>query len=75
AMLREAVEEMRERLARMRTAGVRKLVPSIDEPLILIIIDEAASLSSYAERDEQQEFRRLTGLLLSQGRAAAVSVV
>ncbi|WP_433679976.1 FtsK/SpoIIIE domain-containing protein [Nocardia sp. CA-119907] len=74
-MLREAVDEMRERLARMRSAGIRKLIPSVDEPLILIIIDEAASLSSYAERDEQQEFRRLTGLLLSQGRAAAVSVV
>ncbi|MEU7769492.1 FtsK/SpoIIIE domain-containing protein [Nocardia sp. NPDC049190] len=74
-MLRAAEETMRERLARMRMAGVRKLVPTTDEPLILIIIDEAASLSSYANRDEQQEFRRLTGLLLSQGRAAAVSVV
>ncbi|MFI2284529.1 FtsK/SpoIIIE domain-containing protein [Nocardia beijingensis] len=75
AMLTEAVELMRERLARMRAAGLRKIVPSTDEPLILIIIDEAASLSSYASREEQQEFRRLTGLLLSQGRAAAVSVI
>jgi S-DNA-T family DNA segregation ATPase FtsK/SpoIIIE len=50
-------------------------VPSPGEPLILIIIDEAASLSAYASREEQQEFRRLTGLLLSQGRAAGVSVV
>ncbi|MGY5276442.1 FtsK/SpoIIIE domain-containing protein [Nocardia gipuzkoensis] len=75
AMLAEAVELMRERLARMRAAGLRKIVPSTDEPLILIIIDEAASLSSYATREEQQEFRRLTGLLLSQGRAAAVSVI
>ncbi|MBF6468873.1 hypothetical protein IU427_27460 [Nocardia beijingensis] len=74
-MLNEAVELMRERLARMRAAGLRKIVPSPDEPLILIIIDEAASLSSYASREEQQEFRRLTGLLLSQGRAAAVSVI
>lgn len=75
AMLNEAVEVMRERLARMRAEGIRKIVPSTDEPLILIIIDEAASLSSYATREEQQEFRRLTGLLLSQGRAAAVSVI
>ncbi|WP_431956412.1 FtsK/SpoIIIE domain-containing protein [Nocardia lijiangensis] len=75
AMLTEAVEVMRERLARMRAEGIRKIVPSTDEPLILIVIDEAASLSSYATREEQQEFRRLTGLLLSQGRAAAVSVV
>ncbi|WP_280457201.1 FtsK/SpoIIIE domain-containing protein [Nocardia carnea] len=75
AMLGEAEQVMRERLARMRTTGLRKLVPSSDEPLILIIIDEAASLSAYASREEQQEFRRLTGLLLSQGRAAGVSVV
>ncbi|MCX4093663.1 FtsK/SpoIIIE domain-containing protein [Nocardia sp. alder85J] len=75
AMLAEAVDTMRNRLASMRAAGTRKHVPTADEPLILIIIDEAASLSSYATREEQQEFRRLTGLLLSQGRAAAVSVV
>jgi S-DNA-T family DNA segregation ATPase FtsK/SpoIIIE len=75
AMLREAVELMDERLVRMRAAGVRKLVPNTDEPLILIIIDEAASLSSYADRNEQEEFRRLTGLLLSKGRAAAVSLI
>ncbi|MGY4099104.1 FtsK/SpoIIIE domain-containing protein [Nocardia sp. R16R-3T] len=74
-MLREAEQIMRERLIRMRRAGLRKLVPTTDEPLILIIIDEAASLSSYASREEQNEFRRLTGLLLSQGRAAAVSVI
>ncbi|MGW0182855.1 FtsK/SpoIIIE domain-containing protein [Nocardia sp. NPDC003345] len=74
-MLGEAVTAMQDRLSRMRAAGIRKLVPSIDEPLILIVIDEAASLSAYADRDEQNEFRRLTGLLLSQGRAAGVSVV
>ncbi|WP_280508769.1 FtsK/SpoIIIE domain-containing protein [Nocardia flavorosea] len=74
-LLAEAVDEMDERLARMRQAGVRKLVPTTDEPLILVIIDEAASLSSYATREEREEFRRLTGLLLSKGRAAAVSVV
>ncbi|WP_280408943.1 FtsK/SpoIIIE domain-containing protein [Nocardia brasiliensis] len=75
AMLAEAVKEMDERAVRMRRAGLRKLIPTVDEPLILIIIDEAAALSSYATRDEQEEFRRLTGLLLSKGRAVAVSVV
>ena len=75
AMLAEAVSEMDERLVRMRRAGLRKLVPSVDEPLILIIIDEAASLSSYADRDEREKFRQLTGQLLSKGRAAAVSVI
>ncbi|MFF0493599.1 FtsK/SpoIIIE domain-containing protein [Nocardia sp. NPDC004068] len=75
ATLEEAVRAMDERLASMRAAGVRKHVPTSDEPLILIIIDEAASLSSYADRADQERFRQLTGQLLSKGRAAAVSVV
>ncbi|MFR9752592.1 FtsK/SpoIIIE domain-containing protein [Nocardia sp. 004] len=75
AMLRKAVTVLQDRLAHMRATGSRKHVPTVEQPLILIIIDEAAALSSYAEREEQQEFRRLTGLILSQGRAAAVSVV
>ncbi|MBF6171526.1 FtsK/SpoIIIE domain-containing protein [Nocardia blacklockiae] len=75
AMLGEAVEVMRERLARMRETGVRKHVPTPDAPLVLIVIDEAAALSSYATREQQELFRQLTGVLLSQGRAAAVGVV
>lgn len=74
-MLAEAVKVMDERSARLRAAGVRKLAPSLDEPLILIIIDEAAALSSYATRDQQEQFRQLTGLLLSKGRAVGVSVI
>ena len=74
-LLREAVEVLRERLAFMRANGIRKHRPTPEQPLVLVIIDEAASLSSYAERDAQQEFRRLTGLILSQGRAAGVSMI
>lgn len=75
SMLEEAVKVMQERSSRLRTAGVRKHIPTTDEPLILIIIDEAAALSSYATREQQEKFRYLTGLLLSQGRAVGVSVV
>ena len=75
AMLTEAVDLMDERANRLRAAGIRKLVPSVAEPLILIIIDEAAALSSYATREQQEEFRRLTGLLLSKGRAVGVSLI
>ncbi|WP_051132790.1 FtsK/SpoIIIE domain-containing protein [Nocardia paucivorans] len=75
AMLREAVQVMNERAARMRQAGIRKLIPSTDEPLILIIIDEAASLSAYATREQATEFQQLTGMLLSKGRSVGVSVV
>ncbi|MGW0250816.1 FtsK/SpoIIIE domain-containing protein [Nocardia goodfellowii] len=74
AMLNKAVEKMAERAARLREAGVQKHVPTVEEPLILVIIDEAAALSSFATKDEREEFRRLSGLLLSQGRAVGVSV-
>ncbi|NEW58144.1 hypothetical protein GV794_21170 [Nocardia cyriacigeorgica] len=75
AMLEEAVQLMDERAARLRDAGLRKLVPTVDEPLILIVIDEAAALSSYATREDQERFRQLTGLLLSKGRAVGFSVI
>ncbi|MEV4156305.1 FtsK/SpoIIIE domain-containing protein [Nocardia salmonicida] len=75
AMLTEAVFVMDERAARLRAAGVRKHVPTVDEPLILIVIDEAAALSSYATREQQEQFRQFTGLLLSKGRAVGVSVI
>ncbi|MGW0245375.1 FtsK/SpoIIIE domain-containing protein [Nocardia goodfellowii] len=75
AMLNKAVEKMAERAARLREAGVQKHVPTVEEPLILVIIDEAAALSSFATKDEREEFRRLSGLLLSQGRAVGVSVI
>ncbi|UGT63408.1 FtsK/SpoIIIE domain-containing protein [Nocardia asteroides] len=75
AMLREAVTLMDERTARMRATGTRKLYPTTDEPLILFIIDEAAALSAYATREERAEFDRLSGLLLTKGRAAAFVMI
>ncbi|MFC6013183.1 FtsK/SpoIIIE domain-containing protein [Nocardia lasii] len=75
SMLTEAVEVMGNRAAMLRSAGIRKHVPTVDEPLILVVIDEAAALSAYATREQRQEFERLLGLLLSQGRAVGVSVI
>ncbi|TDP32333.1 FtsK/SpoIIIE domain-containing protein [Nocardia ignorata] len=74
-MLAEAVSRMDERSARFRQAGIRKYVPSTEEPLVVIIIDEAAALSSYASREEQEKFRQLTGMLQSKGRAVGFSVI
>ncbi|MFI6572739.1 FtsK/SpoIIIE domain-containing protein [Nocardia fluminea] len=75
AMLTEAVQVMENRASALRSAGIRKHVPTTDAPLILIIIDEAAALSAYASREQRTEFERLLGLLLSQGRAVGVSVI
>ncbi|MEV0682257.1 FtsK/SpoIIIE domain-containing protein [Nocardia sp. NPDC050378] len=74
-LLAEAVEVMQNRAAELRSAGIRKHIPTTDAPLILIVIDEAAALSAYANREQRQEFERLLGLLLSQGRAVGVSVI
>ncbi|WP_225725643.1 FtsK/SpoIIIE domain-containing protein [Nocardia sp. JCM 34519.1] len=74
ALLKEAVAVMRERQAKLVAAGLRKHVPTIEEPLILILLDEAAALSAYADRDTRTAFEELLGLLLTQARATAISI-
>lgn len=75
ALLQEAVDLMRERAHRLRAAGVRKHVPTAEEPLVVVFIDEAATLSAFADRDTRTKFEELHGLLLSQGRAVGFSVI
>jgi len=51
-------------------------VPSTSEPLILVIVDEIASLTAYiTDRKIKLEVEQLLGLLLTQGRAVGVAVV
>lgn len=75
ALLTEAVAVMRERQATLLAAGLRKHIPTVAEPLIVIIIDEAASLTAYAPRKIREEFEELHGLLLSQGRALGITLI
>ena len=49
---------------------------TVDEPLIVLIVDEIASLTAYiGDRKIRAEAEQLLGLLLSQGRAVGVSVI
>jgi S-DNA-T family DNA segregation ATPase FtsK/SpoIIIE len=66
---------MRNRQARLR--GVTRLhKPSSAEPLVVVVIDELASLTSYAnDRDAKKRIAAALSLLLSQGRAVGVTVV
>ncbi|WP_458687116.1 FtsK/SpoIIIE domain-containing protein [Nocardia tengchongensis] len=74
-LLRETARIMLARLIRMRTHA-RKLTPSVDEPMILLIIDEAASLTEYyADKRVKDEIERLLGALLTMGRAAGIVIV
>lgn len=74
-MLTTAVDELDERKARFKAAGIRKYTPSVEEPLKVVIIDEYAALSAFATREQVAEGLRLIGLLLTQGRAVGYSVI
>ena len=73
-LLEDAVTVMQARAARLR--GVTRLhEPTTDEPLIVIVVDELASLTAYADRDDKRRISAALPLLLSQGRAVGVVVV
>lgn len=74
-LLEEAVAGMRARALRLR--GItRKLEPTPDEPLVVIVVDELASLTAYVTDPElRRRAAAALSLLLSQGRAPGVAVV
>lgn len=74
-LLRAVVTIMQERAARLR-GRTRLHTPSASEPLIVLVVDELASLTAYiGDRKIRAEAEQLLGLLLSQGRAVGVSVI
>jgi DNA segregation ATPase FtsK/SpoIIIE, S-DNA-T family len=75
ALLEQAVAVMRDRASRL--AGVtRQHTPTRDEPLIVVLVDEIASLTAYlTDRELKRRAEAALSLLLSQGRAVGVSVV
>ncbi len=75
-MLDEAVAVTQERTRRCREDGVRVHVPTVQEPLILVVIDEVATLTAYQpDRKLRARIDRSVALLLSQGRGPGVSVL
>ena len=74
ALLRGAAGVLTERAARLRGAA-RSHVPTTDEPLVVLLIDEVATLTAYCDRKVRTEIEQLLALVLSQGRAVGVSVV
>jgi S-DNA-T family DNA segregation ATPase FtsK/SpoIIIE len=74
-MLEEALTTARARATRLR--GVtRQHVPTPDDPLIVIIIDELAALTAYlTDRHLKDRIKAALGVLLTQGRAVGVHVV
>jgi len=75
ALLRAVTIVMQKRAQRLR-GHTRLHVPTVAEPLIVLMIDEIASLTAYiGDRKTRAEVEQLLGLLLSQGRAVGVSVI
>jgi DNA segregation ATPase FtsK/SpoIIIE, S-DNA-T family len=74
-VLEEAVVVMRRRQATLR--GVTRLhEPTVAEPLIVVVVDELASLTAYVQdREAKKRIAAALSLLLSQGRAVGVTVV
>jgi DNA segregation ATPase FtsK/SpoIIIE, S-DNA-T family len=74
-LLDEAVAVMQDRARRL--AGVTRLhEPTVREPLILVVVDEVATLSAYLpDRKLRERMAHSLGLLLTQGRAVGVGVV
>lgn len=79
-LLDEAVGGMQARLVAMRDPArpggpVRVHTPTPAEPVILLVVDEVASITAYAPTPIRTRVENSLSLLLSQGRAAGVSVV
>jgi len=75
SMLEEAVTVAQDRADRLR-GRTRQHIPSLVEPLVVIVIDELAALTAYlTDRHTKDRIKGALSLLLSQGRAVGVHVV
>jgi S-DNA-T family DNA segregation ATPase FtsK/SpoIIIE len=74
-MLEEALAVAQARADRLR-GRTRQHIPTRDEPLIIIVIDELAALTAYVtDRKIKDRIKAALGMLLTQGRAVGVHVV
>jgi S-DNA-T family DNA segregation ATPase FtsK/SpoIIIE len=75
-LLEDAVKVMQHRARGLADGMVRMHAPTVEEPLILVLIDEIANLTAYlTDRKTKERITQALGLLLTQGRAVGVCVV
>lgn len=74
-LLEEAVDLKTRRAMSLATIGSRTHEPQPGSPHIVVIIDELATLTAFAERSVVRRIDNALGLLLTQGRAVGISVV
>jgi hypothetical protein len=74
-MIEEAATVAQERAARLK-GHTRQHIPTTDEPLIVLVIDELANLTAYlTDRQLKDRIKAALGIVLSQGRAVGVHVI
>jgi S-DNA-T family DNA segregation ATPase FtsK/SpoIIIE len=74
-LLRDAAAVLTVRANHLRGVS-RSHTPTAEEPLVLLVIDEIATLTAYAgDRKVRAEIDQYLGLILSQGRAVGVNVI
>lgn len=71
----ELVSLKDERAQALAARGLRNHTASVDEPHVVLIVDELATLTALADRAVTNRFERALGLLLTQGRACGITVV
>ncbi|TDD64499.1 cell division protein FtsK [Jiangella aurantiaca] len=74
-LVNDAADLVRQRSKRLRGHS-RKHVPTAEEPFVVLIIDELAYLTDYQDDTKfKHQFNKALKVVLSQGRAAGVSVL
>ncbi|MGP5261545.1 type IV secretory system conjugative DNA transfer family protein [Brachybacterium paraconglomeratum] len=72
AMIARMLEVADQRLAVLKASGLRKMKPSVEEPLHVVVIDEAASLKQRMPKKEYDAFLADFRTVLNIGRAPGV---
>ena len=74
-LLEDAVDLKTRRSLELSTQGQRVHRPSADSPHLVVVVDELATLSAFAERTVVRRIEHALGLLLTQGRAVGITVI
>jgi len=74
-LVEELVRVKDERAQQLARGGKRLHQATVASPHLLLLVDELATLTAFAERKVMSRFDHALGLLLTQGRACGISVV
>lgn len=75
ALLEDLVHLKDRRAKNLAATGLRKHHATPDSPHVLVVIDELATLTAFAERATVRRVDQALGLLLTQGRACGITVL